>query len=147
MFRAPDLEREVRYHDKSYEMHPARRDHARHCLRQRGTGRQVTFATVPIPAIRATSRPKSGARTIACTGGEDTVQVAPSATMGDDVEMLTSADGRRHQRDGEQPGPVARSCRRSVFSASLPLQGSASAWKVLDGPIGEVLDKQARKRG
>ncbi|MDE3080248.1 MAG: TRAP transporter substrate-binding protein [Paracoccaceae bacterium] len=83
-----------------------------------------------------------------CTGGKTTVQVAPSATMGDDVEMLTSTIGGVINVTANSQGPVAQIVPE-VGLLGLPFlfKDLPTAWKVEDGPVGKMLDERAQKHG
>lgn len=80
--------------------------------------------------------------------GAMTVNVAPSATMGDDAEMLTSAQAGVIQMTANSQGafsqivPEAGALGLPFLFAELP-----AAWEVLDGPIGEELDQLTQERG
>lgn len=83
-----------------------------------------------------------------CTGGKTTVQVAPSATMGDDVEMLTSTLGGVINVTANSQGPVSQIVPE-VGLLGLPFlfKDLPTAWKVEDGPVGKLLDQRAQKHG
>ena len=82
------------------------------------------------------------------SGGAWTVNVAASATLGDDAEMITSV----------QAGVINMTANsQGAFSQVIPEVGALglpflfaelpAAWAVLDGPIGEELDGLAREHG
>lgn len=81
-----------------------------------------------------------------CSG--DTVNHAPSATMGDDVEMLTSATAGVIQVTANSQGPLAQIVPE-IGLLGLPFLFSdlPTAWAVLDGEVGEQLDAKAQERG
>lgn len=83
-----------------------------------------------------------------CTGGKTTVEVAPSATMGDDVEMLTSTLGGVINVTANSQGPVSQIVPE-VGLLGLPFlfKSLPDAWKVEDGPVGKMLDARAQKHG
>jgi|AntRauTorcE11898_2_1112593.scaffolds.fasta_scaffold22386_2 TRAP-type C4-dicarboxylate transport system substrate-binding protein len=54
-----------------------------------------------------------------CTGGEHSVNVAGSATMGDDVEMLTSASAGVIQVTASSQGAMSQIVRRQIISGRL----------------------------
>lgn len=83
-----------------------------------------------------------------CTGGEYTVNVAPSATMGDDVEMLTSASAGVINVTANSQGSMSQIVPE-IGLLGLPFLFSdlPSAWKVLDGEVGDMLDKRAQDAG
>ncbi|WP_028291929.1 TRAP transporter substrate-binding protein [Oceanobacter kriegii] len=76
------------------------------------------------------------------------VSVAPSATMGDDAEMLTSATAGIIQMSVNSQGAVAQIIPE-VGAIGLPFlfENEAEAWRVLDGPIGAKLDQKAQRAG
>ena len=83
-----------------------------------------------------------------CTGGETTVNVAPSATMGDDVELLTSATAGVINITANSQGALSQIVPE-VGAIGLPFlfKDAQSAWKVLDGEVGEMLDARAQEAG
>jgi tripartite ATP-independent transporter DctP family solute receptor len=84
----------------------------------------------------------------ACTGGKTKVEVAPSATLGDDVELLTSTIGGVIQVTANSQGAVSQIVPE-VGLLGLPFlfKDLPSAWKTLDGPVGQMLDERAQKHG
>lgn len=76
------------------------------------------------------------------------VKVAPSATMGDDAEMLTSATAGIIQMTANSQGTLAQIVPE-VGMLGLPFlfDNEMEVWRVLDGPIGDKLDKKAQKSG
>lgn len=76
------------------------------------------------------------------------VKVAPSATMGDDAEMLTSATAGIIQMTANSQGPLAQIVPE-VGMLGLPFlfDNEMEVWEVLDGPIGDKLDKLAQESG
>lgn len=84
----------------------------------------------------------------ACTGGETTVNVAPSATMGNDVEMLTSVSAGVIQMSANSQGPLAQIVPE-VGMLGLPFlfEDLPSVWGVLDGEVGEMIDQKAQNAG
>jgi len=77
-----------------------------------------------------------------------TVKVAPSATMGDDAEMLTSAAAGVIQMSANSQGPMAQIVPE-VGMLGLPFlfKDLPNAWTVLDGKIGQMIDEKAQKAG
>ncbi|MEE2763263.1 MAG: TRAP transporter substrate-binding protein [Pseudomonadota bacterium] len=77
-----------------------------------------------------------------------TVNVAPSATMGDDAEMLTSATAGIIQMSANSQGTMAQIVPE-VGALGLPFlfEDEMEVWRVLDGPIGDQLDKRAQESG
>ena len=84
----------------------------------------------------------------ACTGGKLTVNVAPSATMGDDVEMLTSAISGVIQVTANSQGSLAQIVPE-VGALGLPFLFSdlPTVWRVLDGEVGAEIDAKAQDAG
>lgn len=84
----------------------------------------------------------------ACTGGATTVNVAPSATMGDDVELLTSTAAGVIQITANSQGPLAQIVPE-VGMLGLPFlfQDLPTVWSVLDGEVGEMIDAKANNAG
>ncbi len=76
------------------------------------------------------------------------VKVAPSATMGDDSEMLMSATAGIIQLTANSQGAFAQIIPE-VGALGLPFlfENEANVWRVLDGPIGERLDQKAQQVG
>lgn len=77
-----------------------------------------------------------------------TVKVAPSSTMGDDAEMLTSATAGIIQMTANSQGTMAQIVPE-VGMLGLPFlfKDLPTVWKVLDGEIGQKLDKKANNVG
>ena len=77
-----------------------------------------------------------------------TVKVAPSATMGDDAEMLTSATAGVIQMTANSQGSMAQIVPE-VGMLGLPFlfSGLPNAWTVLDGEIGKMIDQKAQEKG
>jgi TRAP-type transport system periplasmic protein len=85
---------------------------------------------------------------VECSGGAMTVQVAPSATMGDDVEMLTSATAGIINITANSQGAMSQIVPE-IATIGLPFlfETPETAWSVLDGEIGTLLDKKAQAAG
>jgi tripartite ATP-independent transporter DctP family solute receptor len=83
----------------------------------------------------------------ACAEGM-TVNVAPSATMGDDVEMLTSATAGIINITANSQGPLSQIVPE-IGAIGLPFlfENPQSAWEVLDGEVGDMLDERAQQAG
>jgi TRAP-type transport system periplasmic protein len=77
-----------------------------------------------------------------------TVQVAPSATMGDDVEMLTSATAGIINITANSQGALSQIVPE-IGLIGLPFLFSdpQTAFEVLDGEIGDMLDERAQGAG
>lgn len=84
----------------------------------------------------------------ACTGGEQTVNVAPSATMGDDVEMLTSVAAGVIQVTANSQGAMSQIVPEiGLIGLPFLFEDQTTAWEVLDGEIGDMLDEHAQQAG
>lgn len=83
-----------------------------------------------------------------CTDGKDTVNVAPSSTMGDDAEMLTSASAGIIQVSANSQGAMSQIVPE-VGLLGLPFlfKDLPTAWKVLDGEVGGMIDQRAQNAG
>jgi TRAP-type transport system periplasmic protein len=83
-----------------------------------------------------------------CTGGETTVNVAPSATMGDDVEMLTSATAGVISVTANSQGAMSQIVPEiGLIGLPFLFEDLPTAWSVLDGEVGQMLDAQAQNAG
>lgn len=84
----------------------------------------------------------------ACTKGNLTVNVADSATMGDDVELLTSAAAGVIQVTANSQGAMGQIVPE-INAIGLPFlfSDSPTAWRVLDGEVGTMLDEKAQAAG
>ncbi|MCT7374581.1 TRAP transporter substrate-binding protein [Chelativorans salis] len=83
-----------------------------------------------------------------CTGGADTVNVAPSATMGDDVEMLTSATAGVINVTANSQGAMSQIVPEiGLLGLPFLFEDLPSAWEVLDGEVGGMLDERAQQAG
>lgn len=83
-----------------------------------------------------------------CTGGEHSVNVAPSATMGDDVEMLTSTTAGVINITANSQGAMSQIVPEiGLLGLPFLFQDLPTAWKVLDGDVGEMLDERAQDAG
>ena len=82
------------------------------------------------------------------SGGEMSVSVAPSASLGDDAEMLTSVLAGVIEMTANSQGaysqivPEAGALGLPFLFNELPV-----AWQVLDGPIGDELNELSRAQG
>ncbi|MDP5308460.1 TRAP transporter substrate-binding protein [Paracoccus spongiarum] len=84
----------------------------------------------------------------ACTGGATTVNVAGAATMGDDVEMLTSATAGIIQVSANSQGAMAQIVPEiGLLGLPFLFKDLPSAWQVLDGEVGDMLDARAQQAG
>ncbi|WP_231564774.1 TRAP transporter substrate-binding protein DctP [Paracoccus halophilus] len=81
-----------------------------------------------------------------CTGGEYTVLVAPSATLGDDAETLTSASAGVIQVTASSQGTTSQMVpEMGLLGLPFLFQDLPTAWEVLDGEIGALLDARAEE--
>lgn len=84
----------------------------------------------------------------ACTGGNHTVNVAASATMGNDVEMLTSATAGVIQVTANSQGAMSQIVPEiGLLGLPFLFKDLPSAWEVLDGEVGDLLDARAQEAG
>lgn len=84
----------------------------------------------------------------ACTGGAHTVNVAPSATMGDDVELLTSATAGVIHVTANSQGAMSQIVPEiGLLGLPFLFEDLPTAWKVLDGEVGTMLDERAQEAG
>ncbi|RCW99997.1 TRAP transporter substrate-binding protein [Marinomonas foliarum] len=83
-----------------------------------------------------------------CTSGQFNVQVAPSATMGDDAEQLISAQAGIINMSANSQGTTAQIVPE-VGTLGLPFlfKSETDVWRVLDGEIGQELDRKAQSSG
>ena len=83
-----------------------------------------------------------------CTGGEHSVNHAPSATMGNDVEMLTSATAGVIQVTANSQGSMSQIVPEiGLLGLPFLFEDLPSAWAVLDGDVGDMLDARAQESG
>lgn len=84
----------------------------------------------------------------ACTGGKDSVNVAPSATMGNDVEMLTSATAGVINVSANSQGAMSQIVPEiGLLGLPFLFRDLPTAWQVLDGEVGAMLDARAQEAG
>jgi tripartite ATP-independent transporter DctP family solute receptor len=84
----------------------------------------------------------------ACTGGDTTVEVAPSATMGDDVEMLSSAAAGIINITANSQGAMSQIVPEiGLLGLPFLFADLPTAWEVLDGEVGDMLDARANEAG
>jgi TRAP-type transport system periplasmic protein len=84
----------------------------------------------------------------ACTGGAYTVNHAPSATMGNDVEMLTSTTAGVIQITANSQGPMSQIVPEiGLLGLPFLFKDLPTAWAILDGDIGKMLDERAQQAG
>jgi TRAP-type transport system periplasmic protein len=83
-----------------------------------------------------------------CTNDEITVNVADSGTMGDDVELLTSAASGVIQLTANSQGATGQIVPE-INALGLPFlfADAPSAWRVMDGDVGAMIDAKAQNAG
>ncbi|WP_128253763.1 TRAP transporter substrate-binding protein [Falsirhodobacter deserti] len=83
-----------------------------------------------------------------CTEGRITVNVADSATMGDDVEALTSVAAGVIQITANSQGATAQIVPElNVIGLPFLFADAPSAWKVMDGEYKDEIDEKAQAAG
>jgi tripartite ATP-independent transporter DctP family solute receptor len=83
-----------------------------------------------------------------CTGGAHTVNHAPSATMGNDVEMLTSATAGVIQVSANSQGAMSQIVPEiGLLGLPFLFKDLPTAWEILDGEVGGMIDARAQKAG
>lgn len=84
----------------------------------------------------------------ACTGEASTVNVAGAATMGDDVEMLTSASAGIIQVTANSQGAMSQMVPEiGLLGLPFLFKDLPTAWQVMDGEVGQMLDERAQASG
>ena len=82
------------------------------------------------------------------SGGKILVQVAPAAQLGDDVPILTSLRSGTVDFAANSQGAISSVVPEySAFGMPFLFPTLQSAWKVLDGPVGEDLAKISAAKG
>ena len=82
----------------------------------------------------------------ACSG--HTVNHAPSATMGDDAEMLTSATAGVIQITANSQGAMSQIVPEiGLLGLPFLFNDLPTAWTVVDGGVGDMLDSRAQDKG
>jgi len=83
-----------------------------------------------------------------CGDGEMSVNVAASATMGDDAEMLLSAQSGVIQMTANSQGAMSQIVPE-VGMLGLPFlfDSLPAAWRMLDGEVGDLIDARAQDAG
>ncbi|KAA5605467.1 TRAP transporter substrate-binding protein [Roseospira marina] len=83
-----------------------------------------------------------------CSHGDMTVNVAPSATMGDDAEMLTSVTAGVIQMTANSQGAMSQVVPEfGMLGLPFLFKDLPTVWRVLDGKVGEELDRITQERG
>lgn len=81
-----------------------------------------------------------------CTGAS--VNVAPSATMGDDAEMLTSVGAGIIQITANSQGAFSQIVPEiGLLGLPFLFADVQSAWEVVDGEVGDMIDARAQESG
>jgi tripartite ATP-independent transporter DctP family solute receptor len=84
----------------------------------------------------------------ACTRGAHTVNVASSATMGDDAEMLTSATAGVIQVTANSQGAMSQIVPEiGLLGLPFLFKDLPTAWAVVDGEVGDMIDDRAQNAG
>lgn len=82
------------------------------------------------------------------SGGRIEVQVAPAAQLGDDVPLLTALRTGTVDFSANSQGAISSVVPEySAFGMPFLFQNLPTAWKVLDGPVGEELAKISEGKG
>lgn len=83
-----------------------------------------------------------------CTGGAITVNVAPSATMGNDVEMLTSTAAGVINVTANSQGAMSQIVPEiGLIGLPFLFQDLETAWAVIDGEVGDLINARAQAAG
>lgn len=83
-----------------------------------------------------------------CTGGAHSVNHAPSSTMGDDAEMLTSATAGIIQVTANSQGAMSQIVPEiGLLGLPFLFEDLPTAWAILDGDVGEMIDQRAQNAG
>lgn len=84
----------------------------------------------------------------ACTSGAHSVNVAGAATMGDDVELLTSATAGVIHVTANSQGAMSQIVPEiGLLGLPFLFKDLPTAWQVLDGEVGQMLDERAQQSG
>lgn len=97
---------------------------------------------------RVTAAEMFGALLAQYSGGEHTVKVAHSASLGDDRQMLKSVRLGTMHITVNSDGPVAEIVPElNAFGLPYLFSGLTQAWAVLDGPIGDDIAAKLEEKG
>lgn len=114
----------------------------------------ATAETVILAHAQPPGNPRSLAadffaeKVAACSEGRIEVSVAGAATMGDDVEALTSTSANVIQMTANSQGATAQIIPElNVIGLPFLFPDAPSAWKVIDGPIKAQIDERAQAAG
>lgn len=108
---------------------------------------EVIFAHGSKPGNPRTIAAEKWAKSFSkCSGNK--VKVAAAATMGNDAEMITSAQGGVIQITANSQGAMSQVVPE-VGLLGLPFlfKDLPTAWKILDGKIGDMIDAQSQTKG
>ena len=84
----------------------------------------------------------------ACSDGNITVNVAGAATMGDDVEALTSTSANVIQMTANSQGATAQIVPElNVIGLPFLFPDAPAAWSAIDGDIRGMIDERAQAAG
>lgn len=84
----------------------------------------------------------------ACAGDGWSVNHAPSSTMGDDAEMLTSATAGIIQVSANSQGAMSQIVPEiGLLGLPFLFADLPTAWEVLDGDVGAMIDERAQNAG
>ena len=84
----------------------------------------------------------------ACSGGAHSVNHAPSSTMGDDAEMLTSATAGIIQVTANSQGAMSQIVPEiGLLGLPFLFEDLPTAWAILDGEVGTMIDERAQNAG
>ncbi|MDF2096007.1 TRAP transporter substrate-binding protein [Aquibaculum arenosum] len=84
----------------------------------------------------------------ACSEGAHTVNVAASATLGDDSEMLTSASAGVIHITANSQGAMSQMVPEiGLLGLPFLFEDLPTAWEVLDGDVGAMIDERAQSAG
>lgn len=118
-------------------------------LTSSGNAAEIIFAHGANPGNpRFVAAEEWGKQFKACTGGKYSVNVAPSETLGNDVEMLTSATAGVINVTANSQGAMSQIVPEiGLLGLPFLFKDLPSAWKVLDGDVGKMIDTRAQKAG
>lgn len=109
---------------------------------------QVIFAHGAAPGNPRDVAASEWAETFAACADGATVNVAGAATMGDDVEMLTSASAGIIQVSANSQGAMSQIVPEiGLLGLPFLFPDLPTAWEVMDGEVGETLDAAAQNAG
>ncbi|MHA6346322.1 TRAP transporter substrate-binding protein [Roseivivax sp. CAU 1761] len=84
----------------------------------------------------------------ACSSGAHSVNHAPSSTMGDDAEMLTSVTAGIIQITANSQGAMSQIVPEiGLLGLPFLFEDLPTAWAILDGEVGTMIDERAQNAG